>query len=178
MLTLTNVTLSGNSADIGGGIYNSMGTAALTNVTLNGNSTSNVGGGGGIYNDIDPATHLMLKNSIVANSASGDDCAGQVADEAFFSLWSDNSCAFITGSDNQPNTDPLLGPLADNGGPILTHMLLPDSPAIDAGTDEGAPTIDQRGLPRPSCLAYDIGAVEVQLTNCLLYVYLPVVVKP
>jgi hypothetical protein len=173
--TLTNVTLSGNAAEYGGGILNSVGTAALTNVALSGNSANQ---GSGIFNLNNPTTHLTLKNSIVANSASGDNGDGQAADEALFSLWSDDSCTFTASSGNQPNTDPLLGPLADNGGSTLTHMLLPGSPAIDAGADEGAPTTDQRGLPRPSGLAYDIGAVEVQLTNCLLYVYLPVVVKP
>jgi hypothetical protein len=30
-------------------------------------------------------------------------------------------------------SDPLIGPLADNGGSTQTMALLPDSPAIDAG---------------------------------------------
>ena len=34
---------------------------------------------------------------------------------------------------DQNNTDPMLGPLQDNGGPTLTHALLTGSPAIDAG---------------------------------------------
>lgn len=173
--TLTNMTLSGNSSDLGGGIYNNA-TITLTHVTLSDNSASSFGGG--IFNVLDPNTHLMLKNSIVANSISGDDCSGQAADEALFSLWSDDSCTFTNGSGSQPNTDPLLGPLADNGGSTLTHMLLSGSPAIDMGTAVGAPTTDQRGLPRPYGAAYDIGAVEVQPTDNLFYLYLPLVVKP
>lgn len=63
-------------------------------------------------------------------------------------------------------TDPLLGPLADNGGP--TRTLLPDasSPLVDAippGTIElcdGAISVDQRGVPRPRGEGCDIGAVE------------------
>ena len=49
--------------------------------------------------------------------------------------------------------DPLLGPLADNGGPTLTHALLPGSPAINAGDlnavagVDGVPQFDQRGEP-------------------------------
>src|SRR5205814_5288613 len=43
------------------------------------------------------------------------------------------------GDLNQPgdmrNTDPLLGALASNGGPTQTHLLLPGSPAIDAGSN-------------------------------------------
>jgi hypothetical protein len=64
------------------------------------------------------------------------------------------------------NTDPLLGPLADNGGPTLTMALTPASPGIDAGscTDaSGSPVgADQRGIPRPqpSGGRCDIGAFE------------------
>jgi len=58
------------------------------------------------------------------------------------------------------NTEPKLGPLADNGGPTLTMALLPGSPAIDAGDTSLAPATDQRGFPRPAGLAADIGAFE------------------
>ena len=56
--------------------------------------------------------------------------------------------------------DPLLAPLGDYGGRTLTMPLLPGSPAIDAGTATGAPTIDQRGFGRVG--AVDIGAFESQ----------------
>jgi hypothetical protein len=58
------------------------------------------------------------------------------------------------------NTDPLLGPLADNGGPTMTMALLPGSPAIDAGVPVPGVTTDQRGVPRPQGQAPDIGAFE------------------
>jgi hypothetical protein len=48
-----------------------------------------------------------------------------------------------------PNTDPLLGPLQDNGGPTWTHALLPNSPAIDTGDNAQCPPTDQRNVPRP-----------------------------
>jgi hypothetical protein len=54
--------------------------------------------------------------------------------------------------------DPLLGPLADNGGPTLTHLPLKGSPAIEAG--DTSLTVDQRGVARPVGPADDIGAVE------------------
>jgi len=63
------------------------------------------------------------------------------------------------------NTAPLLGPLADNGGPTWTHALLAGSPAIDAADDAAcvAPPIngvDQRGVARPQGVGCDVGAFE------------------
>lgn len=66
----------------------------------------------------------------------------------------------LVGSVNDP-IDPLLRPLADNGGPTPTHALLPGSPAIDAGDDTLTGT-DQRGRPRRSGARVDIGAFEFQ----------------
>jgi hypothetical protein len=72
----------------------------------------------------------------------------------------------IVGSSGAP-LDPLLGPLANNGGPTFTCALLSGSPALDAGDDTllGAPwsvTTDQRNLPRDSGSHVDIGAFELQ----------------
>ena len=53
--------------------------------------------------------------------------------------------------------DPLLGPLANNGGPTLTHALQPGSPAINRG-DPAAPPRDQRGYGRLG--VPDVGAFE------------------
>lgn len=47
------------------------------------------------------------------------------------------------------NTDPLLGPLQDNGGPTETHALLESSPAIGAADEAICPAEDQRGETRP-----------------------------
>jgi uncharacterized repeat protein (TIGR01451 family) len=58
------------------------------------------------------------------------------------------------------NIDPLLAPLANNGGPSLTHALLPGSPAVDAGDPLLCRSTDGRGLSRFG--ACDIGAYEVQ----------------
>ena len=52
----------------------------------------------------------------------------------------------------------LLGPLADNGGPTLTHALLAGSPAINAGRIANCPTTDQRGENHDANC--DIGAYE------------------
>ncbi len=62
------------------------------------------------------------------------------------------------------DVDPMLGPLADNGGPTWTMALLPGSPAIDAGDNADAPEFDQRGpgFPRIVDGTIDMGAFEVQ----------------
>ena len=60
-------------------------------------------------------------------------------------------------------SDPLLGPLADNGGPTLTMLPGAGSPALNAGGDVACPGLDQRGQTRPQGSACDIGAVEVVL---------------
>lgn len=74
---------------------------------------------------------------------------------------SDASCSFA-GSGDQNSTDPMLGPLAKNGGATKTMALLPGSPAID----NSAPTcssFDQRGAERTGTC--DKGAYEY--VSCL-----------
>ena len=93
-------------------------------------------------------------NTLLADT--GGNCCGQFMDLGH-NLSSDGTCAFANvGSMN--NSDPKLGPLANNGGPTLTMALLPGSPAIDAGDTSLAPATDERGFPRPASLTTDIGA--------------------
>jgi len=64
--------------------------------------------------------------------------------------------------------NPLIGPLADNGGPTLTHGLLDDSPALDAGNPHIAGTLPPLTDQRQGLYArivggrIDIGAFERQ----------------
>ncbi len=99
----------------------------------------------------------MANNSSVAN----DDCKGNASllISNGYNLSSDATCDFTNTAD-LVNTDPLLGPLQDNGGPTFTHELLTGSPAIDAGTNSGCPATDQRGFTRPVGASCDIGAYE------------------
>ena len=62
--------------------------------------------------------------------------------------------------------DPLLDVLADNGGPTLTHALLSDSPAFNAGgpTSVDVGDVDQRGVTRVAEGQIDIGSFEAILT--------------
>jgi hypothetical protein len=56
-----------------------------------------------------------------------------------YNISSDDGGGFLNGPGDQINTDPLLGPLQDNGGPTFTHELLKGSPAIDAGDPNFTP---------------------------------------
>jgi Bacterial Ig-like domain len=156
-ITVSNSTLSGNSARAaGGGIWNNGGTLTVRNSTLSGNSaTEDFGTGGGLGSN---SGTVSLKNTIVANSPSGDNCSGTINDGGY-NLDSGTSCGFDTATNSLSSTDPKLGPLADNGGPTLTHALLEGSPAIDEGRSFGA-TTDQRGVARPQGAAPDIGSFE------------------
>lgn len=63
-------------------------------------------------------------------------------------------------------SDPLLGPLQNNGGATFTQALLANSPAIDAGNNIANLAFDQRGagFARVAGPAADIGAFETQDT--------------
>src|ERR1043166_1545649 len=75
---------------------------------------------------------------------------------------------FLNAPGDQINTDPLLGPLQNNGGPTQTHGLLPGSPAIDAGDPNFTPPpdYDQRGpgFVRVFNGRIDVGSFELQPT--------------
>ncbi|MGA2240993.1 MAG: choice-of-anchor Q domain-containing protein [Verrucomicrobiota bacterium] len=160
----------GNGGSGLGDICDPDGLATMTNCTVSDNvSTGGSGalGGTGSYVGFNGSngtaigslstTGTLLVNTILAGNSPGN-CSGTIKD-AGHNLSSDGTCAFTNvGSLN--NTNPLLGPLADNGGPTLTMALLPGSPAINAGDTAAAPPTDQRGFPRPSGLAADIGAYE------------------
>ena len=179
IITLTNSTISGNSADAwGGGVFNDCftigcGTLILSNVTV----TNNTAGwdGGGIYNDclsgcgtVEPVNAVIAGNTA---ASPGWDCSGPgVVTSLGHNLDSDGSCG-LTATGDLSNTDPLPGPLQDNGGPAFTHALLLGSQAIDAGNPatpssggNACEATDQRGIARPQGTACDIGAFELDLT--------------
>jgi len=162
-VTLTNSTVSGNvsSSGAGGGII-SIGTLTVTNSTISHNIA--VFQAGGLFNS---SGTVAIKNSIVANNTAtfGGDCGGGGITSNGHNLSSDDSCGF-TGPGDLFNTDPLLDPLQDNGGPTWTHALLTGSPAIDAGSgDCPPPATDQRGIARPQGATCDIGAFEVETSQ-------------
>jgi hypothetical protein len=158
--TLINSTVSNNYNGVGGGIWNSTSsTITLTNSTISHNSPypSYLGG---IVN----YGEMILKNTIIADQLSGGDCyLGEAVTSLGYNLDSDGTCN-LTAAGDISGVDPLLGPLADNGGPTLTRALLEGSPAIDAvPTANCTLETDQRGVTRPQGAACDIGAFELDV---------------
>lgn len=170
---IANSTFSGNIAQNGrgGGIFHVGTSLTLNNVTI----TDNTAGlsTGGLFNN--SPTAFNLRNSIIAkNVGLGGDVTGTVNSHG-------NNLIGIVGFESIfINTDligqnPLLAPLANNGGQTQTHALLPNSPAVNAGNNcvvnancpAGNPfqplTTDQRGsgFPRQMGANVDIGAFEV-----------------
>jgi hypothetical protein len=172
-LTISNSTISGNAASFkgfgdGGGISTSGGAATVTisNSTISGNfAPTTYGHGGGIY--VAGGT-LDLENTILKAGAAGANIfnnSGTVMSHGY-NLSSDDGSGFLTAPGDQINTDPMLGPLQNNGGPTLTHVLSADSPAIDAGNPNFAPPplYDQRGPGHDRVVngRIDIGSFEVR----------------
>ena len=171
ILEITNSTLSGNSAIFGGGIGNNgfQGNAPVTlkESTVSGNSANQ---GGGIYNtgkNFAGAT-VTLANTIFRTGATGGNIwndAGVITSLGY-NLSNDDAGGYLKGPGDQINTDPLLGPLQDNGGPTFTQALLKGSPAIDTGDPNFTPPplFDQRGagFDRVVNGRIDKGSFEVQ----------------
>jgi predicted outer membrane repeat protein len=158
-ITIINSTFSSNHATgsaSGGALYSSQATTNFTNSTVVSNTAA--GSGSGIRTDGSGTTTFV--NTIIANNP-GDDCFGAgTYTSNDYNLDSDNTCN-LTGSNDITSTDPLLGSLANNGGPTLTHKPATTSPVVNAGKDSAAPVTDQRGTARPSGAQSDIGSVEI-----------------
>nr|MBX2849834.1 hypothetical protein [Acidiferrobacterales bacterium] len=151
-VTVTNSTVSDNSGQEKGGGLNVFGSLTSINSTIVDN-TSNIGGN--ILTS--PGVAVNLKNSIVAGAPKGGDC-----DFTDGVLIVDDATIIEDGSCNTGRAiDPLLGPLADNGGSTLTHALLPNSPARNTGILADCEAEDQRGQVRDDGDgACDVGAIE------------------
>jgi hypothetical protein len=166
-LEIHNSTLSGNHADGGGGGISNSGAATITNSTLTDNfslHTKTLGGGG--LRNVNFGT-MQIGNTII-NSGSSDANFNNSATVIShgYNLSSDDGGGLLTATGDQINTDPMLGPLQDNGGPTFTHGLLNGGPGINAGDPNFAPPplYDQRGpgYPRVNGGRIDIGSFEVQ----------------
>src|SRR6476659_10244957 len=157
-LTVINSTISGNSAGAyGGGIASGSFGMMIVNSTVSGNSAATCGGvcGGTVE----------IGNTILNANASGN-IDGNVTSHGY-NISSDDGGGHLNGPGDQINTDPLLGPLRNHGGPTLTHMPMRGSPAIDAGDPDFTPPPDhdQRGacFLRVFGPRIDVGSVETQL---------------
>jgi hypothetical protein len=178
----------------GGGVHHINGTATIFNSTLSNNFSANAtdthGAGilvsGGTLNILNTtiADHdnpvngdglevlggtANVGNTIIANNADVN-CAGNITNLGSNLEFPGSTCGF-------PVQDPLLLPLADNGGFTQTYALAENSPAVDAGNNtlvlpdfldvdgdanpEEPFPFDQRGSIRISLSTVDIGAFEV-----------------
>ncbi|NKI36514.1 IPTL-CTERM sorting domain-containing protein [Wenzhouxiangella sp. XN79A] len=172
-LQLTNSTVSSNSSAFGGSGIELYGvqpygpvrggyglTLSADFLTLANNTSVGVRGGGSAGLSLGYGDLAVLANSVLADN--GYDLSGSA--EADFTLIENDSLATITGASNIIGSDPLLEPLADNGGPTETHLLGPGSPATDAGDPAFTtpPDFDQRGtgFPRVANGRIDMGATE------------------
>jgi hypothetical protein len=154
-----NAALAGN----GGAIDNSFSaTLSLIQCTFVGNSVTG-GAGGAIDNYL---SQVNIANSIIANNTGGDiyNWSGSTIAAGGLNIVRvlANAGGTVVGAGTMLAVNPLLGPLANYGGPTQTMPPLPGSPAIDAGNNSAAsgfPT-DQRGFSRVVNGIVDIGAVE------------------
>ncbi len=181
--SISNSTFTGNSATgiapnngssgLGGAILINASTAAtISHTTIANNHADWVGGG--ITGGMGGGSSTTLRGTIVAYNTAANggnpwniahNCSSQLLDGG-------GNLQFPThanpGDPNDPNCtavigigDPLLGPLASNGGPTQTRALLPGSPARNRVTSGcPPPATDQRGVARPQGAACDSGAFE------------------
>lgn len=176
-LKVSNSTISGNVAGYrGGGLYSrsSNHVTTINNSTIFANKASE---GSGIYQQ----GLVELASNIIANHSNAHDLIGSFSSNGNNLIGNGEG---NIGLKNGINGDlvgttarpvaPLLGPLEDNGGfltgaedrelPILTHALLPGSPAINAGSNPNLLLSDQRGVgfAREVGFSPDIGSYELQ----------------
>jgi hypothetical protein len=169
--SLLDATLIANraSATGAGGIASGGGLSAggppkapflLQNDTLDANAVEGLGAQSGGGNLASGATDV--ENTIVADGrgpAGFENCSGG-ATSLGHNIDSLDECGFSASGD-QVNTDPQLGPLQANGGPLATQAPAVAGPAVDAGSNSGCPVVDARGVARPQGSACDIGAYEL-----------------
>jgi CSLREA domain-containing protein len=174
----TAVTVVGNStgSQVGGGVVVGAGTAIFTNSTISGNSADGIGGGfvnkgEAILNFVTIANNsaetasgiLTAGGTLTLNhTLVGDGCNGTLLSQGYNLIQNATNCTIVgEPMGNLIGADPMLAPLALNGGHTPTHALLAGSPAIEAGSNDGCPATDQRGTNRPRGLFCDIGAYEL-----------------
>jgi len=176
-LTIINTTFTGNASKYGSVFHNDGNSLSLINCTLSNNPSS-----GPVYHPIYEESGLL---NISYSTITDHYAYGVIGLSPYY----DNSEISVTNSilaDNHPRdcdrsvpmtvygnnldtrgdcldfsiyANPLLEPLADNGGGVMTHALTISSPALNAASGEYPPT-DQRGVLRPQGSASDLGAYE------------------
>jgi CSLREA domain-containing protein len=179
-LRIERSTITGNTAKDAAALQGG-GTTELIDSTVTGNTATNGSvvsppfsgqlhilastiGGDAAVQEIGASPNITLADTVVAANGSTLACSGPVT-SAGWNLATDATCGLTQASDHQ-GVDPLLGALANNGGPTLTRLPAPTSPLINQipvgtpGLCDGTIATDQRGVARPQGPACDIGSVE------------------
>ena len=185
--TVVGSTISGNTAtELGGGFYNYFGVSLIRHSTIT-NNTAPIGGGGGVASYAGSNMRTEVHSTIIAgnNGSDVDFVAGAVnsfQSSGYNLIGQGNAVSeFVEPGDQTGVSDPMLDPLANNGGPTRTHAVLAGSPAIDAGDPAAVaglgtvPMNDQRDVPftrvfdgnSNSVARIDIGAYELQPKSIL-----------
>lgn len=195
---ITNTTIAKNLAqDTGGGIITN-GQVTLINATVADNQVTSDSEGGGAGLSSFPASggnaSYTMANTIIANNTLATvpptvaNCGGVGQAPTFtshgYNLEDANTCN-LSGTNDLINTNPLLEPLADNGGltetmalasTLTTPAASASSPAIDAGNNANCPNNDQRDSLRPADgnldgnFVCDIGAYELYIPAADLHI--------
>ncbi|MDZ4262072.1 MAG: choice-of-anchor Q domain-containing protein [Pseudomonadota bacterium] len=181
-ITINNSTISDNEAKRnGGGVFIAAGANGLTKNRIvhttiaknrayaNDTSSNPMGvGGGGLVNGnpSNPGGQVVtsIENSLITANGVGGNCynLGTLAKQGNF--LGDDSCLNVGDSPSgvvYTAAQVGLGELKNNGGPVLTHALLPGSLALGAASNALCTAVDQRGYSRPAT-GCDAGAFEVE----------------
>ncbi len=118
--TLTNLTFSGNTAGVGGGMINYESSPWLTNVTFSGNSASSHGGG--IYNEFN-------SNSTLTNVTF----SGNTANNSGGGMYNGSSNPTLTNVTFSGNTANNSGGMYNDSSPTLNNVTFSDNSATDRG---------------------------------------------
>lgn len=197
--TINNVTFSNNtSQNRGGGLYNYLSKLSLQNITFNENYTKTYGGG--YFNADGPftitnGTFSANRADVYGGAITSDESSAKIFNSIFWGNSAGSSgnqiyifsggvpviknsviekgCPSGATCTNIVTADPLLGKLGDNGGFTQTIALLDGSSAIEAGSNDDCPSVDQRGISRPQGSYCDIGAYEVEGESIGVIVHSP-----
>ena len=154
-VTVSNTTLSGNTANEGAGVAQVAGRIQVSSATVALNQAATRGGGARILGGT-----FAVGNTIFFSNAApqGATCFGSIVSRDYILFDTRTGCTVASGTTrNSIQASAMLEPLADNGGPTMTHASMPGSPAIDNG--QAPEAVDQRGFTRDQGQD-DIGAYE------------------
>ena len=185
---INNTTISGNSAFFygAGGIFSNNSSNVISNSTVSNNT------GDRFYLGFEDgavtakrSAEVTISNSIVTGNegievttldngniiSNNNNLFGDSSVRSFYNFTPGTSDIDASSDGLSISSANILGPLANNGGPTLTHALVAGSPAINAGRNSLCPSTDQRGEQRDN--RCDIGAYEFINEESFFVVPLP-----